>query len=156
MSNLPQLPTTKPVTASAGPLGTLAETWTVSWNSANSVAAPFVVMLSSSMPSSTPPAADVAEVTAYWSDGPTGTTLQDVGVTSYSPPTGAGATLLQAIDAAVLAACAVYGSAVVLADADAALRLTLASAWIVWTIAGGTALPGGGGGSLETLRVTLG
>ena len=45
-------------------------------------------------------------------DGPPATTLQNFGVSGYAPPSGAARTLLQAIDAAVLAAVVVYGDQV--------------------------------------------
>lgn len=153
---LPQIPTTKPIVAAAGPLGSSPEAWAVSWSSANGPAAPFVVVLTSSLTEGTPPAADATLVTAVWSDGPPGTTLADVGVTSLSPPTGAGSTILSAIDAAVLAATALYDQDDVLDDTDALLRQTIAAAWIVWSINGGDQLPGGAGGTLQTLTQALG
>lgn len=152
-----QTPTSKPFQAAAGPLGTGAAAWVVAWSNAGSTVSPFVVTISSSLtPASSPPAANEALVTSVWSDGPPGTTLESFGVIGYGPPGGAADTLLEAIDAAVLAAAVVYGTDVVLQDTDTSLRQTIALAWIVWHNAGGDALPGGAGGQLQTLAQELG
>ena len=140
----------------AGPLGTGAAAWAASWSSGGSLVAPYACALSSALQAaSAPPAADATEVRAIWSDGPAGLSLANVGVYGYSPPTGQGATLLQAIDAAVLAAAVLHG-AQVLADADGAIRQLLAATWILWVNAGGSTLRGGGGGLLRTLTLSLG
>lgn len=151
--SLPVVPTSKPITAAAGPLGTDPAAWAVSWSSG---ATGFTVSISSILAAATPPAADAALVTSYWSDGPPGTTLENFGVTGFDPPTGLELTLTQAIDAALIACCAVYGSDVVLQDATGALRQAIAACFIVWTINGGASLPGGSGGPQQVLPLTLG
>lgn len=85
--------------------------------------------------------------------GIAGTTLEDFGVAGFSPPMGQATTILEAIDAAVLAAVAVLGPAVF---NDQTLMLAVGTLFLAWTVAGGPALAGGAGGVLQTLGLNLG
>ena len=137
-------------------LGTGAAAWTGALSSGGPPLTPFAAVLSSAItPSPAPVAPDLGELTATWSDGPAGVTLANFGVVTYAPPTGQGGTMLQAIDAAVLAAAVLYG-ADVLEDKDGSLRLLVAALWILWVDAGGAAIRNGGGGILQTLRQAVG
>lgn len=151
----PPLPNQQSVVASTGPLGTQAEAWSVSWSSGNGPTTPFICVITSALPAGPAPIAAIALVTAYWSDGPPQTPLADFGVQGFTPPQGAGTTVTAAIDAAVVAAAALYGSSI-LDDADVSLRSAIQAAWLVWLLNGGAAVPGGAGGQLQTLALGLG